>query len=245
MVTLQRHNINAFYQAILVPNLADKFVQRIVAAVRLGFQYIWIDSLCIIQDDKDHWDIYASSVLNFAATSAKDGAGSCYFARSAANIKDLSPIKLRVPSRSAGRSTYLCATAVPWQAEGIKSPLLSRGWVVQERALSRRILHFGRTQFHWECSELAGCEAFPDGLPELGDLITRNPKGDPGKFLGTAEGWDTIANAYCEKSLTYVKDSLTALSALARRHHELSGDQYVAGLWRTELEQQLLWIVTH
>jgi hypothetical protein len=186
-----------------------------VAAVRLGFQYIWIDSLCIIQDDKDDWDIYACSVLNFAATSAKDGAGSCYFARSAANIKDLSPIKLRVPSRGAGRSTYLYATAVPWQAEGIKSPLLSRGWVVQERALSRRILHFGRTQFYWECSELAGCEAFPDGLPELGDLITRNPKGDPGKFLGTAEGWDTIANAYCEKSLTYVKDSLTAVCSCA------------------------------
>lgn len=42
------------------------------------------------------------------------------------------------------------------------SPLSSRGWVVQERFLARRIIHFTRTQLYWECLEFTRCEKDPD-----------------------------------------------------------------------------------
>lgn len=40
--------------------------------------------------------------------------------------------------------------------------------------------------------------------------------------------------------LTKQDDILTAILALARRYQEATGDQYVAGVWRTNLERRLL-----
>jgi hypothetical protein len=47
-----------------------------------------------------------------------------------------------------------------------QSPLMARGWVLQERLLSRRSLYFGAHTF-WECSEQLGSEAFPRDILEV------------------------------------------------------------------------------
>lgn len=44
-------------------------------------------------------------------------------------------------------------------------PLLRRGWVLQERVLSPRTLHFTSTQMFWECNQKIACETFPRQMP--------------------------------------------------------------------------------
>ena len=87
--TLQRENIQLFQEEIPADGLTKTFKDVILAASRLGFQYVWIDSLCIIQDNSEDWereasmmaDVYAGSKLNFAATAAKDGRRGMLFKR--------------------------------------------------------------------------------------------------------------------------------------------------------------------
>ena len=72
------------------PRLSRTFQDAINITRALGIRYIWIDSLCIIQDDKEDWEresakmaeIYSCSYLNLAATGSADGDGGCFFNRS-------------------------------------------------------------------------------------------------------------------------------------------------------------------
>lgn len=57
---------------------------------RLHVRYLWIDSLCIIQDDSEDWavqssemaQIYSGAVMTIAASSAKDGSAGLFAKRS-------------------------------------------------------------------------------------------------------------------------------------------------------------------
>ena len=81
-LTLQRNNLHAFQDKIPDEALPKTFEDAIFIARYLGFGYLWIDSLCIIQDDEDDWkresvlmtSVYGGGVLNIAATSAEDSA---------------------------------------------------------------------------------------------------------------------------------------------------------------------------
>lgn len=63
---------------ILISDLPETFKHFVLLANALGVEYIWIDSLCIIQDDHDDWAreggkmalVYAHSYLNIAAAHA-------------------------------------------------------------------------------------------------------------------------------------------------------------------------------
>jgi hypothetical protein len=69
-----------------VPALPLTFEDAIVATRRLGARYIWIDSLCIIQDDPADWeresssmaDVYRNATCNIAASAAHDSNGGLY-----------------------------------------------------------------------------------------------------------------------------------------------------------------------
>ncbi|KAK8192030.1 heterokaryon incompatibility protein-domain-containing protein, partial [Phyllosticta capitalensis] len=119
----------------------SKTFQDAVSFVRaLGESYIWIDSLCIIQDSPQDWaqestkmaDIYQNSYLTIAATKSSNSAGGLF------NTPD---------SRFKEHSFN---TPVP--------PLLQRAWVYQERVLSPRTLHFGHQEVLWECMSQTSCE---------------------------------------------------------------------------------------
>jgi hypothetical protein len=113
----------------------------------------------------------------------------------------------------------------------LQSPLNQRAWVIQERLLSPRILHFGENQLFWECSEREAWETFPDGTPtnaqSFGDsmkykakypygmLTPRAPRPtswDP-NYLGI---WNSIISAYSASQLTRSTDKLVAISGIAR-----------------------------
>ncbi|ESA42159.1 HET-domain-containing protein [Neurospora crassa] len=134
----------------------------------------------------------------------------------------------------------------------------TRAWVLQERVLAPRILHFGRRQLFWECRCSEACEAFPSGnLPsqmtrgeESGVKLTRSLYSRPrlqdqdnSTDLSLYLAWHLLIQTYTKTSLSFPSDKLIAISGLAKLFQSLAKrDDYVAGLWRPWLEGELLWV---
>lgn len=241
-ICLLRHNFLGFTNEIPQVALSKTFSDAIQVARSLGFEYIWIDSLCIIQDDPRDWemesgimaDIYGSSCLNIAATASPDGKKGCFFDRDPVYIQG-GQVELEMNGiRRAYR--FWDGKLFAHNLEGDNAPLLARAWVLQECLLAPRTLHFTTSQCFWECGTKFSCEAFPDHIPQT---FYSNEYEFPTTKLG--EKWEFIVDRYCYSSLTKSSDKLVALAGIARKFGEITGDDYFAGIWRKSFEIGLCW----
>lgn len=140
-------------------DLPQTFLDAIKVARGLGVQYLWIDSLCIIQGDDEEWrqesrtmqDVYTSAYCTIAATSALDSNSG--FLR-----RYTSSEYLYVRDGLLGRKIFVCTNAADFDIEVDDAQLNKRAWVMQERFLSCRTIHFGANQMYWECGEGVYCE---------------------------------------------------------------------------------------
>ncbi|KAL0941083.1 uncharacterized protein CTRU02_203846 [Colletotrichum truncatum] len=220
---------------------------------KLGIPYIWIDALCILQDDTNDWDeqsaqmvfIYQNAYLTICAESS-NGAHAGIFSEAAwpdcflGHFEGLRFFVRVDPHQWMGNS----------RAPEAFNPLETRAWTYQEFLLSRRCLHFGAQEIHWSCREsnhltepLCECET-----PERGrDTGYSKVAGTHISFYddgqNIANEWYRVLQNYTRRKLTYDTDKLPALSGiakycLARRD---SDDQYLAGLWRKSLVEDLCW----
>lgn len=147
--------------------LPKTFQDAVTLTSLLGITYIWVDSLCIIQNDAEDWatesakmaDIYEHASLTLSATVSAGDSYGC-FPDSFTTSRSL-PISLP-------EDVGTCEVAVRkpishWDTFGqselhARFPLMSRAWAFQERMLSRRVLHFSEHELVWECRELSICE---------------------------------------------------------------------------------------
>jgi hypothetical protein len=159
---LRMANLNQFIEGIDISELTKTFQHAIQITRRLNIRFLWIDSLCIIQDSKEDWlkesvvmgEIYQHGYCNIAATAAPDGRTGCFLER---NPLLAQPFRVHIDSYPGPRSksgVYSLAPRVFWEQGLLQAPLLQRAWVVQERTLAPRVLHFGKGQLFWECHEL-------------------------------------------------------------------------------------------
>ena len=260
--TLTTANLNKSKEEIPVTLLPKNFRDAIDIATWFGVKYLWIDSLCILQDSPDDWkreavtmkDVYKSALITIAATGASDSSIGCFSARDPSVIKGFD-----IPTSRDGQPSHTmhCLNKDVWADGVIKAPLNQRAWVVQERLLSRRVLHFGAQQVYWECHELDACEAYPRGFPytirnfgslnHFKDLSSiRNVICNTGglRIVTHYEQWQRTIQAYTQSSLTKSTDKLIALSGIAAEMRILYKDEYLAGLWRRYLPEMLMWQVS-
>lgn len=170
--TLEADELEAMRINIELSTLPKTFQDAIRLTRALGIRYLWIDSLCIIQDRPKDWfsestrmcDIYTNSYLNISATAARDGSQGLFFPRSEVTARPLC-IDVAWTGDDAQPGRYCLVDNDLWVREVDDAPLNQRGWVFQERYLASRNLSFGAKQLFWECSGLRACEAFPGGLP--------------------------------------------------------------------------------
>ena len=163
--TTTRKNIDSHIRAIDWDSLSGVFKDAITYTQTMGGKYIWIDSLCIIQDDQADWelesakmaDIYQNAVLTIAATHARTGTDGMF--RNFKNSTFLVPLddEPDVTETIHVRDRIDHITRRPWRNPE-HFPLLSRAWVYQERYLSQRVLHFGPQEIFWECNETLRCQ---------------------------------------------------------------------------------------
>ncbi|KAK7185327.1 hypothetical protein PSPO01_08443 [Paraphaeosphaeria sporulosa] len=196
---LLKDNLNLFQKNIDWSKLPKTFQDAIVSARKLGIEFIWIDSLCIIQDSKEDWfeqsgkmaGIYEHAAVTLAATVADGGRAGCFVEPSPSLrgcvtdgktkiVVDGNEEKIRqLVARASDDSPIVYVRQdtehdSPGHWASDRLPLLKRGWVYQERLLSPRIVHFGSVDLIWECNERIHCHCGyyqPSG--------SRNPIGHP------------------------------------------------------------------
>jgi hypothetical protein len=239
--------------------LPKTFQNAIVFTRRLHIRYIWIDSLCIIQNDPTDWskqaskmpEIYENAYVTLAATFSSDSSTGCFtradecYKAQAFAVEDLDGkkhqlfVRRHVPhSKITGRHHKLEIDE--------EYPLLTRAWVLQERLLSPRVLHFGRHELFWECKASAACEcSFLDQAePEYLDKVQHQERlnSNRNNHAELVHAWHQIVELYTTLNMTYEKDKFNAISGLARRVNRMESD-YVAGLWMDSLVADMLWEV--
>jgi len=264
---LTKSNIGELKQRIPFHELSKVFQDSIIVVRRLGIRYIWIDSLCIIQDQLEDWqtesrkmgDLYQNSFCNIAATGFPDGRRGLFMDRDPVGLYTeriwIHEEIIWQDGKKMPRGQYASLDFHLWEDGVTEAPLNRRAWVVQERLLSPRTLHFGTNQLLWECYENESCELFPDGLPD--EVTTMKVKQKSalksslmGHFPTTSdenssllyESWSDVISVYAKGSLSHDKDKLVAISGLASKFQSFfQGGEYVVGMWKQNLLSQLLW----
>jgi hypothetical protein len=297
ILKLLNDNYERMKGEIALTELCQTFRDTIYVARELGCRYLWIDSLCIIQDSTEDWrsqaavmgEIYQGAICNIAATAARDGNGGllthlrrnpAYTAPLHVHVPDMGQLRFEdIEEEDVGTydsihpmeerhwtgmasGYYDCYDANLWWRGVSDSPLLRRAWVVQERLLAPRVVHFGSHQIFWECNTLKACEVYPDGMRQRGDLepapkskdITLYhpypvPQASPGEWndIGPCpqvlRSWGDIVEAYTLGELTFPSDKLVAIEGLASLYAGQVKAPYLFGLWAFHLPRQLLWAI--
>ncbi|KAM0540774.1 hypothetical protein ACHAPJ_013505, partial [Fusarium lateritium] len=243
-LTLTKSNFSNFTECIPSKDLPKTFREAMHIARSLGFKYIWIDSLCIIQDDAEDWkresvrmgSVYGRSGLNIAATSASDGQVGCLFDRE-------ENWRCQVLLGKNGPTPRLCECFGPELLEPPMNeiPLMSRAWVVQERFLSPRTLHFTKQQVFWVCRSLIACEIWNEGIPRIERYLECSLDLPKVNDWLSRSGWPTIVEQYSSCQLTFGRDKLVAISAIAQLIQKDTPDEYIAGMWKNDLAADLCW----
>jgi hypothetical protein len=152
-------NLNSMKKSIPFGDLPKTFQDAIHLTLQLGKKHLWIDSLCIIQDDRGDWhreasqmaDVYRNSYLTLAATKSANNTLGCFI--------EESPL---TKDYKLDRNLYVRKQISHWYDEPNTNfayyPLLGRGWSFQERLLSPRIIHFTDREVIWECQKHTACQ---------------------------------------------------------------------------------------
>jgi len=164
-----KENIEEHKIGIQTAALSQTFRDAVAVGRRLGEKYLWIDSLCTVQDDGQDIAreisrmpaIYEGAALTISAMSAHDSRSGCWIPRN--RVFDL-PLEngrsIRLAFHRPTEWAFQHASFLSSQDHSdldTQYPLATRKWALQERVLSRRILHFTAQDLIWECRHVARC----------------------------------------------------------------------------------------
>ena len=254
-IKLLRKNVLEFKQGIPFVTLPPTFADAIQLTDALGLSYLWIDSLCIIQDDLPDWeaestamcDVYRGSMINIAASASVDCKGGLFRQRKPLSV---APCVIRMLG-----DQFALACGNIKIGPVAREPLSRRAWAVQERLLAPRTVHFTTNSVYFECHSktVSDIDPFGDyGLDERYYDQVNNWKEDS-EWVGSGGRpsadhlfvrWQKVVKIYTEAQLTHESDKLIAIAGLARFFQDLWPDPtitYLAGLWNYHLGYCLLW----
>ncbi|KAK7926797.1 hypothetical protein PG985_003795 [Apiospora marii] len=248
--------------------LPKTFQDAVLVTRKLGYQFLWIDSLCIIQNSTDDWKdqaeimalVYNNSVLTIAALKSSGSHEGCF-------TEARNPLRLRpCVSEELDVSVYSWNPGRLWEVEVNTSgygasPLHSRAWVVQERYSAPRTLLYGANGIYWECrcaqaSESHYCNIEQDDESNKKTWLQRLEVGSTDSLKQT--GWDATRNAsvitwkdhwigilkaYSSCQLTHSTDKIIAATGLIKEIERRSQAKLrcILGLWDYDLPGMALW----
>ena len=269
-LTTTKGTISSRLQGIIWDDIPKTFQDAILFTEHLGIDYIWIDALCIIQDDQQDWQaetakmntVYQNALLTLSATSSPHVAHGIF-----GDLKRNKTFKLKFPGvyarRSCSRTQWHLFSR--WEYSGfinknpteeVKAqisslyPSVSRGWIFQERLLSKRILHCAQDEMIWDCRESIQGESSPTtqshvsrpGANPFSQFKTLDMRSERfrNKFA-VITLWVELVGPYTLGRFTKDSDRLVALSGVAKCFQPAELGGYVAGMWSNFLHVQLGW----
>lgn len=244
--------------ALPYSNLPRTLLDAFEVTRSLGLRYIWIDSLCIIQDDSEDKKrelpqmlrIYESSFITISAGSVS----SCNEGFLDPRLNSRSPRHLcvRVDDKQIGTLLVGKQSETIEFGEHISQPINNRAWTLQESWIAPRLLVFGGLTVVWKCA----CTEWQDGQQKRLRGTDDDDDDDDSDYWDYASGyvtkqnsnlthhaWHDLIENYTRRALTYQGDKLPAISAVAEKFAPFFGGgvDYLAGLWRKHLLFDLLW----
>ncbi|KAL6814919.1 heterokaryon incompatibility domain-containing protein [Trichoderma sp. SZMC 28015] len=253
--TLQKHK-----HGIKVSDLPPTFRDAVNITRNLSVRYLWIDSLCIVQDDPHDWQIESAKMASIyrdasfvlgAACGESDAQGFLH-TRHWQDVVTLPPVD---------QGTTLALQLLPPETDEdhvdpvSQEPLSKRAWCLQERYLPRRMLLYGSQQILWECQKMSASEEgdirLHDGshlericktanIPASVLARTSRERYEGDKGVNYVD-WYKMVEDYTGRFITKSSDRLPALSGLAKAVSQSSKDEYLAGLWKNGLIEGLTW----
>ncbi|KAK4159689.1 heterokaryon incompatibility protein-domain-containing protein [Cladorrhinum sp. PSN259] len=235
--------------------LPETMRDAITIAKTLGFDYIWIDNVCIPKGT--NWDteaglmheVYGNAAFTLVASSSTKATDNMLVTREAWAHRSKA-VKLR--------EQWLHNTQMSLDKVRLESPVARRAWTLQEERLSPRILYWTGQRWYWSCPEKQTAELCQLGhqLPTTYQEQRRSPQlflelcrtGDGDQLH---EEWLDIVEAYTPRDLVEPKDRFLAIAGLAVRFYnskaEAGGsfitEEYLAGLWKDNFARHLSWSV--
>ncbi|KAJ9424474.1 heterokaryon incompatibility protein-domain-containing protein [Fusarium oxysporum] len=218
-ITTTSNNIKEHRKVIPWQNLSRTFREAIAICREMGVRYLWIDSLCIVQNDEADWqresrlmgDVYRNSVCTIACH-IRDNENNGFLHR----VFRKNMVILR------GENERVFGLSLPSQFSRAivhDSAISWRGWF-------NRVMSLDTKRYE-----------FLEGTPGLGSkIITRS---SPLQDIGE---WRQIVEWYSRCALTRPKDRLPALAGLASIIQRRFSDDYLAGLWGFTFIEDLCWV---
>lgn len=272
---LTKKTMPHYLQFISYNDLPRTFQEAIQITRHIGLQYLWIDSLCLLQDDKDDRakqtakmdEIYGNSFIVIAAAASDAARGGCFSKHTPDKCLQISTVdgqELIVGIRWCSFPGVLKNPQEVYKW----FPLSGRGWAYQERLLATRLLSCNRTELVMECGVEIFCECGSRGIAphitekhggllsaQLVSIKTQKLAGifgpqikrfEPHITFAINECWQIAVSRFAALRFRNPdKDILKAFSGCARVFQSITGDTYLAGLWLRSIQHNLLWWVAN
>ncbi|KAK3947084.1 heterokaryon incompatibility protein-domain-containing protein [Pseudoneurospora amorphoporcata] len=271
LTSMKSYNKARYQDLIPTDTLPQVYKDAAAFARAFGVRYVWIDSLCIIQDSPTDWNeqssmmdqIYTHGVLNLSAMFGERALG-LQVGRDPLGISPCILSRRLSTNPENGEELYehwACFEGYGANSFVYLAPLFKRGWCLQEKVLPIRNVYLGE-QLIWQCQRNMATESFPSWICRSSSGLKRDTlmhaerqHTSIWKFRSTDgntaarspdEVWEEIAMIYSGTEVTKQMDRLAALRGILNRmaaffNKELEPDWCIAGLWKTCLVRHLLW----
>lgn len=240
--------LTKYYETLEIPQEAKTIHDAVMVTRQLGLRYLWIDALCIVQDNQDDInkelarmpDIYKGSNVTIVAASARASSTGFLETRNP-KVERMVRLPYRCPNGELG--TAFLYRLTPHQKS---PPIDGRAWTLQESLLAPRIIEFGIDTLKWRFYKSG--ESY--GAAWYSPSKTSWPLNDINNAM---HKWDSTVIEYSKRQLSKESDRLVALSAIAadfahilNKNFGVEDATYAAGLWSRgfwdgDFGRQLLW----
>lgn len=234
---LVKANVDVYEDAIPEEDLPQTIIDAMWASRKLGLRYLWVDKLCIVQDDREEMEkhtqhmayVFSNAYLTFVAA-----CGDIYTGLTPLNPRRQGPMGL-------GKATE------DHEAMLKKSKWNTRGWTLEEGLYSRRRVYFFEEAITWECH----CDLW-QGTPSVTKAYRGRKEGCMNALSEAEFAWQhppwpdldeyaRIASDYSRRRVTVVDDTLRAFSGITHVLSRVFPGGFLYGMPLMFLDIALLW----
>ncbi|KAF3799980.1 hypothetical protein GCG54_00001088 [Colletotrichum gloeosporioides] len=265
-----RETTEAFEQEIPESMLPRTFRDAVTITRSLGIPYLWIDSLCIVQDDSDEWqreasrmkDVYSGSVLTVSAIYGRDSSSGLYPENDSklepgGGTSGTEPSSSTINNKKVGHFSYNHQKDLSGRHQSVmvrmegkstrhrleEAHLSTRGWACQEQILSRRIVHFLDSEIHWQCKRIYHTQSGRTSDEGYLSCEANSTELDGGENeLRGFNHWPNWIENYTCRDFTIASDRMPAFSGITEHYQGLIDQEVLLGIRRDSLARDLSWV---